>query len=83
MKTDSLGLGVKGLDLEDLDTALAKLDLDHTVPPVSHRFRGGTSEAKRLLRKFLTEHLPKHEESRPHPETTHVSHMSKYSTSGR
>ena len=57
---------------------LAKLDLDRTVPPVSHRFRGGTSEAKRLLREFLTEHLPEYEESRPHPETTHVSHMSKY-----
>ncbi|HYO64721.1 MAG TPA: deoxyribodipyrimidine photo-lyase [Archangium sp.] len=78
LKTDSLGLGIKGLDLENLDTVLAKLDLDRTVPPVSHRFRGGTSEAKRLLARFLTEHLPEYEESRPHPETTHVSHMSKY-----
>ena len=55
------GLGVKGLGLEDLDGVLAKLDLDRTVPPVSHRFQGGTSEAKRLLRKFLTEHLPEWE----------------------
>lgn len=78
LKMDSLGLGVKGLDLEDLDAVLAKLDLDRSVPPVSHLFKGGTSEAKRLLRRFLTEHLPEYEESRPHPETNHVSHMSKY-----
>jgi deoxyribodipyrimidine photo-lyase len=78
LKTDSLGLGVKGLDLSDLDGVLAKLDLDRSVPPVSHRFQGGTSEAKRLLRKFLSQHLPEYQESRPHPETTHVSHMSKY-----
>jgi len=78
LKVDSLGLGVKGLELENLDAVLAKLALNRAVPPVSHRFKGGTGEAKRLLRKFVTEHLPEYQESRPHPETTHVSHMSKY-----
>jgi deoxyribodipyrimidine photo-lyase len=50
LKVDSLKLGVKGLDLEDVDAVLKKLVLDRSVPPVHHRFRGGTREANRLLR---------------------------------
>ncbi|WNG22934.1 deoxyribodipyrimidine photolyase [Cystobacter fuscus] len=78
LRTDSTRLGVEGLDLEDVDALLGKLKLDRGVPPVHHRFRGGTSEALRLLRAFVTDHLPEYKESRPHPESGHVSHMSKY-----
>jgi deoxyribodipyrimidine photo-lyase len=78
LETDSMHLGVKGVELEDLDALLKKLKLERGVPPVHHLFRGGTSEAKRLLRVFLTRHLPEYKEHRPHPESEHVSHMSKY-----
>ncbi|SEU15242.1 Deoxyribodipyrimidine photo-lyase type II [Stigmatella erecta] len=78
LQVDSLKLGVKGLNLEDVDALLKKLALDRSVPPVHHRFRGGTREANRLLRTFLHRHLPEYQENRPHPETDHVSHMSKY-----
>ncbi|OJH35908.1 hypothetical protein BON30_35410 [Cystobacter ferrugineus] len=58
LRTDSTRLGVKGLDLEDVDALLGELKLERGVPPVHHRFRGGTSEALRLLRTFVSEHLP-------------------------
>ncbi|MDC0713978.1 deoxyribodipyrimidine photo-lyase [Stigmatella sp. ncwal1] len=78
LKVDSLKLGVKGLDLDDVGAVLERLALDRSVPPVHHLFRGGTREAKQVLRGFLTQHLPVYQENRSHPETDHVSHMSKY-----
>jgi deoxyribodipyrimidine photo-lyase len=75
---DAAALGVKGLSLEDIDGLLGRMKLERHVPPVHHRFQGGTSRANRILRGFLTQHLPEYQESRPHPETDHVSHMSKY-----
>ncbi|ADO70012.1 deoxyribodipyrimidine photo-lyase [Stigmatella aurantiaca] len=78
LEVDSLKLGVKGLNLDDVGAVLDRMALDRSVPPVHHFFRGGTSEAKRVLRGFVTRHLPEYQENRPHPETDHVSHMSKY-----
>jgi deoxyribodipyrimidine photo-lyase len=78
LERGSLGAGVEGLSLEDVDAVLAGLELDRSVPPVSHLFRGGTSEARRRLRAFLAHHLPVYQEGRPRPETGHVSHLSKY-----
>ncbi len=75
---DSLHLGGGGLSLEDVDAVLKKLDLDRSVPPVHHLFRGGTREARGHLRTFLSWHLPAYQAHRPHPETDSVSHMSKY-----
>lgn len=78
LERDSLGLGLKGLDLEDVDAVLKSLKLDGSVPPVHHMFRGGTHEARRHLREFLSAQLPHYQESRPHPESDCVSHLSKY-----
>lgn len=78
LKTDSTRLGIKGVSLEDVDALLGKMKLERGVPPVNHLFKGGTREAGRLLRAFLTQHLPGYVENRPHPESEHVSHMSKY-----
>jgi len=74
---NSLGLELEGLDLEDLDGVLSQLKLDRSVPPVG-LFRGGTSEAKRVLRQFIQRDLPLYTQHRNQPETDNVSHMSKY-----
>ena len=75
---DSRRMVPKGLSLADVDALLGQLELDASVPPVHHLFQGGTSEVKKLLRAFLAHHLPVYQENRLHPETNHVSHMSKY-----
>jgi deoxyribodipyrimidine photo-lyase len=77
LKRDSLGLSVEGLVLDDPDAVLAGLALDRGVPPVP-LFRGGTSEAMRILRRFVREELPTYTTHRNRPETDSVSHMSKY-----
>jgi len=78
LKTNASHLEVKGVSLDDLDALLGRMKLERGVPPVHHRFQGGTSRANQILRVFLSRHLPEYKESRPHPETDHVSHMSKY-----
>ena len=52
VQRDSLGLKFDGLDLTDIHAVVGQLDIDRSVPPVS-TFRGGTSQAKKRLRKFL------------------------------
>ncbi|NIR30932.1 MAG: deoxyribodipyrimidine photolyase [Gammaproteobacteria bacterium] len=75
---DSLGLRVPGLDLGDLDGVLARLTVDGSVTPVSAHFRGGTTEAKRLLRQFLAQRFSRYGINRNRPENDDVSHMSMY-----
>jgi len=74
---DSLGLRVETLSLADLGAVLAGLVLDRSVPPVP-LFRGGTIEAKRRLRQFVREGLPRYAADRNRPETDSVSHLGKY-----
>jgi deoxyribodipyrimidine photo-lyase len=75
---ESLRLGIDGLSLDDVDAILDDLDIDQTVPPVGVFFRGGTSEAKKRLRGFLSDDLPVYDETRNQPQTDHVSHLAKY-----
>lgn len=75
---DSLDLKVAGMDLSDVAAAVDRLDIDRSVGPVSHFFRGGTAEAKKLLRSFLEEKLDRYADHRNQPQTNDVSHMSKY-----
>jgi hypothetical protein len=44
-----LDIETSGLDLSDIGAILDGMELDRIVPPVSHFYRGGTSEAKRIL----------------------------------
>lgn len=74
----SLTLDLKGLDLSDLDTLLSKLQLDRSVQPVSHHFRGGLSAAKRVLQDFIQNRFSTYTQNRNQPQTSDVSHMSKY-----
>ena len=77
LKTDSLELDIKGEDLSDLDTFLGKLKLEPDPPPVK-LFRGGTEAAKKVLHDFLENDFAAYTDTRNQPQTSHVSHMSKY-----
>ena len=78
LEDKALELAEESLDLDDLDRVLSKMQLDRSVPPVSHFFRGGTREAKRLLKGFFKRHLDGYAEHRNQPQTDFVSHISKY-----
>ena len=74
----SLSMKAEGLDLSDSEKILDDMDLDESVGPVSHLYRGGTTEAKRILEDFLKNRFDDYVEHRNQPQTDDVSHMSKY-----
>jgi deoxyribodipyrimidine photo-lyase len=74
----SLNMKDDGLNLSDVREILASMKLDRSVEPVSHLYRGGTSEAKKILEHFLESRLDTYVEHRNQPQTDDVSHMSKY-----
>lgn len=74
---DSLGMKFSAFDIDDIDNALSKLDIDRSVPKTDS-FRGGTREAKRHLSNFLRNKLDRFAELRNDPTADHVSHMSPY-----
>jgi deoxyribodipyrimidine photo-lyase len=76
-KLDSLGLKFPTFNIEDIDKALAKLNIDKSIPKVTS-FRGGTREAKRHLNIFLRNKLDKFAELRNDPNENFVSNMSPY-----
>src|SRR5918997_987006 len=49
----SLSMKAEGLDLSDSEKVLHDMDLDDSVSPVSCLYKGGTSEAKAVLDKFI------------------------------
>jgi deoxyribodipyrimidine photo-lyase len=77
VRKDSLDLNVESLDWSHADGLLERLKVDRSVPPVA-LFRGGTSEAKRILERFIESDFSAYEENRNQPQTDAVSHMSKY-----
>ena len=68
----------EGLSLDDVSAVLDQLDLDPSVRPVSSLYRGGRSEAVRILDTFLEKHLDGYDGNRNQIQTSAVSHMSKY-----
>jgi len=79
VESPSLSLDVDGgLSLDDIDAVTDQLDLDRSVSPVSALYRGGASEAERVLDQFLAEHLDGYDGNRNQIHTNAVSHMSKY-----
>ena len=77
LKINSLDLEVKGEDIADLDEFLEKLKLEPDPPPVK-LFKGGTEAAKKVLHDFLENDFADYTDTRNQPQTSHVSHMSKY-----
>ena len=76
-RLDSLGFKFPAFNIDRIDKALSKLNIDRSVAKVDS-FHGGTSEAKRLLRDFLPNKLDAFAELRNDPNADCVSHMSPY-----
>jgi len=76
-KFDSLGLKFRTFDIDDIDKALSKLDIDKSVSIVDS-FHGGTKEAKRRLSYFLKNKLNRFADLRNNPTLEYVSNMSPY-----
>ncbi|MDQ4064331.1 MAG: deoxyribodipyrimidine photo-lyase [Actinomycetota bacterium] len=74
----SLNMEVDGLDLSNIEKILEDMDLDRSVEPLIHLYKGGTNEAKRILEHFLKNRFDDYVENRNQPQTDDVSHMSKY-----
>jgi len=68
----------EGVSLENVSAVTDQLNLDRSVPPVSSLYRGGRSEAERVLSDFLSNHLDGYDENRNQIQSSAVSHMSKY-----
>jgi deoxyribodipyrimidine photo-lyase len=78
VKRPSLSLNVRGLDIEEPEKVLSRLDIDGTVPPVSRFFKGGTSQAKARFRAFLATKLKHYAGHSNQPQTDDISGMSSY-----
>ncbi len=74
----SLNMKDDGLDLSNVEEILDDMKLDRSVESVSHLYRGGTREAKKILERFLESRIDTYVEHRNQPQTDDVSHMSKY-----
>ncbi len=83
LRTTSIGknsksMSVDVLDLSDIPALVDGLKLDKSVEPVSHLFRGGTSQGKAILDNFIENKFSSYDANRNQPQTSDVSHMSKY-----
>jgi deoxyribodipyrimidine photo-lyase len=77
-RVSTLALDLKGeLDPSDVEGNLALLAIDRSVPR-SPRFRGGTSEARARLDRFLAERLAGYAQARNEPAARHTSELSPY-----
>jgi deoxyribodipyrimidine photo-lyase len=65
------------LDIDDVDATLAALKLDRSVPPV-RRFKGGTSEARARLGRFLGAELIVYKVARNDPAHRRTTELSPY-----
>ncbi len=78
VRKDSLGLSLEeGIRLDDLDSVLAGLQIDRSVPAVGS-FRGGTCKARELLDRFIQERLSTYRQESADPGLNNVSHLSPY-----
>jgi deoxyribodipyrimidine photo-lyase len=74
----SLNMKADGIDLSDIEKVLGGMKLDKSVGSLSHLYRGGNSEAKKMFRRFLKNSFGGYDGNRNQPQTDNVSHMSKY-----
>jgi deoxyribodipyrimidine photo-lyase len=78
VKHPSLGMKIKGIDLDDTEGLLRKLNLNSGVPPVSKFFKGGTSRAVKRFEGFIRHRLKHYDQHSNQPQTNDISHMSPY-----
>ncbi|MFA5423264.1 MAG: deoxyribodipyrimidine photo-lyase [Phycisphaerae bacterium] len=74
---NSLGLRIKGLDISDVKKVIDKLEIDKSVGRCGN-FTGGTSQAKKKLRRFIKEKLDSYAQFRNDPGRDYQSDMSPY-----
>jgi deoxyribodipyrimidine photo-lyase len=67
-----------GISFDNPADLLQTLRIDRSVHPVSDRFRGGTSEARRRFAEFLKNRLARYEQNHNQPQTDDISCMSPY-----
>jgi deoxyribodipyrimidine photo-lyase len=78
VKTPSLNLHLRSMNLTDINGLLKKLSIDRSVPAVSQFFKGGTSEALKTFNDFLKNRLQHYADHSNQPQTDDISHMSPY-----
>lgn len=78
IEKDSTSLSVSGEDVSKIEFVLDQMNLDRSVPAVSDRFRGGSSQASAKLKQFMEGKLPDYTDDRSSPEQESLSHMSMY-----
>jgi deoxyribodipyrimidine photo-lyase len=78
VRTPTVRLRMNGVPLDDTGAVLKALRIDRSVSPVSGRFTGGTSEAKRRFAEFLKNRLVRYEGNHNQPQTDDTSRMSLY-----
>jgi len=76
-KLNSLSLKFPIFNIDDIDKALLKLNIDKSIRKVES-FRGGTSNAKRLLSDFVRNKLNRFAQLRNDPNADCLSNMSPY-----
>ncbi len=76
-KKSSLKMELESIEISDLDKTISSLNIDKSVNKSDH-FRGGTSQAKKLIDKFIEKSLEKYEEKGNNPENNTASNLSPY-----
>ena len=78
VKKPSLGLRIRGHNMESVRDVLQGLTLDTGVPSVASYLAGGTSAAKRRLGQFIHNHLEHYVKNSNQPQTDDISRMGPY-----
>jgi deoxyribodipyrimidine photo-lyase len=77
-RRDSIGMAPRGgVDISDVDGAIARLRVARRARRVSS-MRGGTTQARRRLRAFLAKGLARYAEAHGDPGADAISHLSPY-----
>ncbi len=74
---NSLRIKLDGLDISDIGSVLHELRIDRSVGKVDN-YKGGTTNAEKLLADFIADKLGLYEDGRNEPAAGCVSHMSPY-----
>ncbi|MEF8873519.1 MAG: deoxyribodipyrimidine photo-lyase [Candidatus Thermoplasmatota archaeon] len=77
LENSSLEFDFDTFDIDNLESALSRLNIDESVKPVES-FEGGTDEAKKYLKEFLDHKLGGYADNSNDPSKDYLSHMSPY-----
>jgi deoxyribodipyrimidine photo-lyase len=78
LQKDSRSLQPTGESLEDIPAMVERMNIDHSVTPVSMYFQGGEQRAAAVFERFLQQHFSDYSAHRNQPQTDDVSYMSMY-----